>query len=277
VFYDEYELVELWGKDLQEQLDRIYREDSQMCVLFISEAYSRKMWTSHERKSALARAMAEDTEYVLPARFDGTELPGLRPTIGFIDIKDMAPQDLAKLIRRKIGNRDPEYRFPEEPVRMWTQLEISDDDISGRERTQRVAYDFVQVLGKMSHKERVAVCGVLAFGCPGELPELVHISLDLLARDTGMKSEELLRHLGNVRALNVKASIRDSLHVPDEGEIMPDDKDVALSYWSLSERDAGDSTQIIYAAVQSAVDHYCEEHGLEAVVRRDFSRLGTEG
>jgi len=44
--------------------------------MFISKEYAEKPWTKHERRSDLSRALEED-EYVLPARFDDTELPGL--------------------------------------------------------------------------------------------------------------------------------------------------------------------------------------------------------
>ena len=50
-FYDDYEKAEMWGKDLSEHLDRVYQKDARYCVLFASEAYARKVWTTHERRS----------------------------------------------------------------------------------------------------------------------------------------------------------------------------------------------------------------------------------
>ncbi|MBW3661186.1 MAG: TIR domain-containing protein [Gemmatimonadetes bacterium] len=35
VFYDRYEQVELWGKDLYQHLDTVYRQRAQYCVVFI--------------------------------------------------------------------------------------------------------------------------------------------------------------------------------------------------------------------------------------------------
>ena len=70
-FYDTDEQADLWGKNLVEHLDQIYRKDSRFCVMFISEAYARKMWTKHERQAAFDRAMVSDTEYVLPAQRSG--------------------------------------------------------------------------------------------------------------------------------------------------------------------------------------------------------------
>jgi hypothetical protein len=103
VFYDRYEEVTLWGKDLAEYLDKVYRGSARYCVMFISAHYAEKIWTNHERKSALARAVEEKEEYILPARFDQTELPGLRPTMGYIDLKSKSPEDLGYLIMQKLG------------------------------------------------------------------------------------------------------------------------------------------------------------------------------
>ena len=45
VFYDEYEKVNLWGKDLYAHLDEIYQNMARFCVLFASAAYAQKVWT----------------------------------------------------------------------------------------------------------------------------------------------------------------------------------------------------------------------------------------
>jgi hypothetical protein len=103
VFYDQDKEIAalLWGRDLTEVLDYVYREGSRFCVMFISSDYAEKAWTRHERRSALARAL-EDDEYVLPARFDDTELPGFRPTIGYLDLRDIAPATLVEFILKKL-------------------------------------------------------------------------------------------------------------------------------------------------------------------------------
>lgn len=102
VFYDADEQVALWGKNLAEHFEDVYREASRACVMFISKEYAEKPWAKHERRSALARALEED-EYVLPARFDETELPGLAPTIGYIDLAEVAPESLVELLAEKLG------------------------------------------------------------------------------------------------------------------------------------------------------------------------------
>src|SRR5215211_6853335 len=102
VFYDRYEQATLWGKDLYEHLDDVYQRAARYCVLFVSEHYAHKVWTTHERKSAQARALREKEEYILPVRLDDTEIPGLRPTIGYIDTRFTTADELVDLILRKV-------------------------------------------------------------------------------------------------------------------------------------------------------------------------------
>ncbi|EXJ16196.1 toll/interleukin-1 receptor domain-containing protein [Imhoffiella purpurea] len=102
IFYDEYEEVDLWGKDLYEHLDHIYKDSARFCVMFVSKHYAAKLWTNHERKSAQERAFKENSEYILPARFDDTAIPGLRDTVGYIDLRRKVPEEFAQLVLDKI-------------------------------------------------------------------------------------------------------------------------------------------------------------------------------
>lgn len=102
VFYDTYEKASIWGKDLGKHLDFVYRKAARFCVIFISVEYATKVWPNHELESAQARAVEENGEYILPARFDSVELPGLRPTTGYVDLANFTPTDLAELIVEKL-------------------------------------------------------------------------------------------------------------------------------------------------------------------------------
>lgn len=102
VFYDHDEEVELWGKELTEHLDTIYNGNARFCVMFISKYYAEKMWTTHERRSALNKALTKK-EYILPARFDNTEITGLRDSIGYVDLSNKNPVQLGELILKKLG------------------------------------------------------------------------------------------------------------------------------------------------------------------------------
>lgn len=102
VFYDLFEEADLWGKDLYTHLTEIYQKRARFTVMFISDAYGKKLWTNHERRAAQARAFQESQEYILPARFDETEIPGVLPTVGYISLSDRSPEDFASLVTRKL-------------------------------------------------------------------------------------------------------------------------------------------------------------------------------
>lgn len=103
VFYDKDEQADLWGKDLAEHFDLVYGQSGRYCVMFISAAYVEKMGTRHERRTALARALKEHGEYILPARFDNTPVDGIRATVGYIGLQNLAPAGLGKEILKKLG------------------------------------------------------------------------------------------------------------------------------------------------------------------------------
>ncbi|MEZ0492362.1 toll/interleukin-1 receptor domain-containing protein [Kineococcus sp. TBRC 1896] len=276
VFYDDYEKVELWGKDLYAHLDWVYRKASRYCVIFVSADYAKKVWTNHERRSAQGRAIQENSEYLLPARFDETDLPGLPPTVGYLDLASLGPAELAANIREKLGPPRLEPGFPPKTDRLWSALSIKGDKSAKkqeRKETQRVARSFYGAMQRMNMEERRAIAGILAFGCVGELPQGVHLSLSFLCRVTKMPQAELLDHLRAVRSLNLKVVVRDPIHRPDEGELQSDDRDLLLSFWSPDAPQRRDATKIAYYAVQCASHHFCVDHGVEVVARLDFRRL----
>lgn len=102
VFYDDFFKVDLWGKDLYTYLSEVYRNRSTYTVIFASEFYAKKAWTNHERQSAQSRAVESVREYILPARFDDTEIPGILSSTGYIDLRSMKPEECAKLIIEKV-------------------------------------------------------------------------------------------------------------------------------------------------------------------------------
>ncbi|ESZ87894.1 MAG: molecular chaperone Tir [Blastomonas sp. CACIA14H2] len=104
VFYDKFEAVNLWGKDGVEHFHQVFAQDAQYVVMFISAEYVAKSWTRHERRAALSRQIAEDSEYVLPVRFDATEVPGIPSTLQYLDAKSLTPAELAALIAQKVGH-----------------------------------------------------------------------------------------------------------------------------------------------------------------------------
>lgn len=102
VFYDDFYPEYLWGKNLVDTLDEIFRKRARYCVVFVSKDYKERVWTNHERQSAQARALNEKgKEYILPIRVDETELEGMPPTMGYLSITK-GIEKIAELLIKKL-------------------------------------------------------------------------------------------------------------------------------------------------------------------------------
>jgi len=102
VFYDEFESAKNIGVNLYDYFDEIYGKRADYCVMFISKEYAEKVWTTHERRSAQARALLENKTYILPIRLDDTEIPGIPKTVLCIDAKKYTTQKVCGMIIEKI-------------------------------------------------------------------------------------------------------------------------------------------------------------------------------
>lgn len=273
VFYDKYEEASLWGKDLYEHLDYVYQRAARFCVVFASEEYAKKMWTTHERRSAQARAIEERVEYILPARFDDTEVPGIRKTIGHIDLRATPPDDLAELVASKIGPSQRSRFLPPVMDRLVEELGVTGEAAGFAEQT---ATKFYFALDRMTEEERVLLGDVFLHSCPMDLPDNVHIDLDLIRRISGLPVAEVTQILSGLRSLGVDVSDYEGVdHSLDtlavrwfdagiyEGD--PDQADFSL------ER----STEVANAVVKLATDGMCENHGRAIMRRLDLGSLSS--
>jgi hypothetical protein len=102
VFYDKFVTADLWGKNLADHLADVYKNRSRFVVMFVSKHYVSKPWTTHERRHAQDRALVASQEYILPARFDDTEVPGITSTVGYVSLADLPPDALVDLILTKL-------------------------------------------------------------------------------------------------------------------------------------------------------------------------------
>jgi hypothetical protein len=103
VFYDEDFKVDMWGEDLVEYFTNLYQHKARYAVVYISAQYADSAWTNVERRSVLARAMTQSSAYVLPIRLDDTNLPGLLPTVSYMDARREGIDGIARAIQQKVG------------------------------------------------------------------------------------------------------------------------------------------------------------------------------
>lgn len=88
VFYDDFEQSDIWGEELNKYLNKVYGGDSQYCVMFISEQYKKKPYPYRERLAAINKFYENmGTTYILPVRFDDTNIEELPNSIAYIDIR----------------------------------------------------------------------------------------------------------------------------------------------------------------------------------------------
>jgi hypothetical protein len=104
VFYDRFFGAQLWGKHLPEYFDRIFRTQARYCLMFVSPAYRDGVWTTHERRSALARAVADKgQEYILPVMVEAADLDGIPPTVGYLPLDQFSMEQIADMLIEKLG------------------------------------------------------------------------------------------------------------------------------------------------------------------------------
>ena len=105
LFYDKFEEIDLWGRNLADHHGQVY-SSSRYVVIFVSKYYAQKAWPNHERKHAQARALENQEDIILPARFDDTEIPRLPHTISYINLNKLTPEEFAEKVIRKLARSE---------------------------------------------------------------------------------------------------------------------------------------------------------------------------
>ncbi len=148
VFYDDFEEVRMWGRDLPSFLEQLFREKARFCVLFLSADYARKAFPRWEGQAAIARLVKQKGEYILPIRFDSTDLPGLPPMTKYLDGQKLTPPQVAANILEKLRleTGTPDAGPPNKP----TQNAQPEPSVTGAD-AERIAIEFVK--GKKPNAE----------------------------------------------------------------------------------------------------------------------------
>ena len=286
VFYDDYEKDNLWGKDLYAHLTEVYQHKCRYCVVFVSKEYAAEVWPTAEFKSAQARAIKEKGEYILPARFDNTSLPGLLHTVGYIDLKTTSPEELKELVIKKLGKKVRSNYLPPDLDRLYSRLNIADND-DAQSFAHRRASSFFQALCRMTPDERETATSFIQYACYDNLPDNLHIDADLLSRVTGKSITRLRALLGDIQSLGFSCSLHEGSHDDEDlpGEHLGQRYMFHLRWIDLSTHEECTDEEIGYynemlpelivitEMIYGATEDYCEEHGKPFLDRLDFSQL----
>ena len=273
IFYDKYETVSLWGKDLYTHLREVYFRKSKFTVMFLSEHYREKLWTNHERESAQARAFTEKSEYILPARFDDTAVPGVLPTIGYISLQDYSPEEFALLIKQKIGHIARSEFFPDFPDRLLDYFELSTDDEINT--VIYIAYKFFEQLKLMTPEERYILATACNHACPAGFPDNAHINLEYLGRLTATSRDSLIATFSRLDCLNIKSRIYENSSHRDEHSLTQSSGIIEIRLDLYEDFGSISPTDVMAAVFDCVFNNFCESCAERAMTRLDLSALGN--
>lgn len=72
--------------------------------------------------------------------------------------------------------------------------------------------------------------------------------------------------------LGFKATVYREDYEPKDGEIVPDDEQLALRW---TDGDHADAIEFAYRMIRCGMSGYCEEHAIASLLRLDFSQLSS--
>lgn len=91
------------GADIVAHIAELYRTKARYYVMLISRHYPLKRWTEAERTSVQEHALRDANEYILPIQLDDTELPGIRETTGYRDLREHSLESIVHLLETKLA------------------------------------------------------------------------------------------------------------------------------------------------------------------------------
>ena len=102
VLFDEYPAAQPGSSDLVTHLAELFRTKARYCVMLISQHYPLKKWTQAERTSAQQHALRDANEYLIPVQLDQTEVPGIRETMAYRDLRQHSLESIADWLEQKL-------------------------------------------------------------------------------------------------------------------------------------------------------------------------------
>lgn len=108
VYYDRNEQAQMVGKILDQELHKIYIQQSRHCVLFLSNEYIKKPVTRYESQIILSETLFKDG-FMYIFKFDDVTLPGLNRNFVYSSIKEFPnPEQYADFLYEVTQGKKPE-------------------------------------------------------------------------------------------------------------------------------------------------------------------------
>jgi hypothetical protein len=107
IFYDRWYEAELAAPDLDLVLQKIYRHQAELVVVFLCQEYGEKPWCKVEWRAGRDLLMNGDPRSIMPVRFDDTEIPGILSIDGYLNVNGRPPETIADLILKRLCGGKP--------------------------------------------------------------------------------------------------------------------------------------------------------------------------
>lgn len=109
VFYDFDQQAVLWGKDLRNELARVYGQDAQYMIVCLSDQYPEKDWPIFELEVGRGASAKRTEDYLLPLVVGDTRpsIVGLPASISHINLRDHSIEKVADFTQEKVQALPP--------------------------------------------------------------------------------------------------------------------------------------------------------------------------
>ena len=112
-----------------------------------------------------------------------------------------------KLILNKLGPRRRQRFYPPIPDKLFEALGVELEP--ELDASDAVARSFMDTLIRMTVEERRLVAHLFGEGCRSELPDNIHMSLDIVRRDLGIAPADTMERLRGLHSLGFEEEIRE--------------------------------------------------------------------
>ncbi|MDB6066201.1 MAG: hypothetical protein JWR26_2409 [Pedosphaera sp.] len=103
VLYDKWFEAEFARLDLDTHLQNLYRNESELVVVFVCADYERKEWPGLEWRGIRDLIKHKHREAIMLVRFDQTEIPGIFSHDGYISVDGRTPEEIGTLILERLA------------------------------------------------------------------------------------------------------------------------------------------------------------------------------
>jgi hypothetical protein len=186
--------------------------------------------------------------------------------------------ELIELIVTKLGPRERRNYFPSDLSPLFDRLHAHEDFEQHVVATH--AANFFAEFVDLEERERDLVMTVFANGCPGDMPENMHLHLEKIRRWLGIEPADISGVLKRMTPFGFEYELRESGE--DEPGESPEDKLLALRWLDLAVPESPDDPPpdeelvmtVVVELVHLLTEDRCNECYRGVIERCDFSSLG---